>query len=504
MGTAFTYQGRLTDANQPANGLYDFQFKLFDAPTAGNQRGPTESFFDIFLDAGYFTVELDFVGDDPNVSTLGLIYKRIWGSGEARWLEIAVRPVLQLAESDQTYSLTAEPQPEPLVYTILSPRQKITPVPYALYSLSSGEGPEPEPLGVGGSGTDNYIPRWRGTSDLENSVIYQTDTGNVGIGTTGPASTLEVSDAGGSTLILRDKGSMGGDGAGIDFRYGGAPPAYIARILPYVQGGGGGDILFQTAPDYDGPYETKMILQRGGNVGIGTTSPTAKLQVAGTTLISNGGIETIFGTAATPGYRFMGTGVNMGMFAASANELAFSTNSAERMRINSAGNVGIGTTAPTEKLDVNGTARLRGISAGGTGTVPVVVDGNGKLWKSGLSPSSRRYKTNIQDLESDTSKVLELRPVRFQWKTTGQEEIGLIAEEVEVIAKDLVIYDQEGKPDAVKYDKVALYLLSVVKAQQQRIAALEAKQAENRSLAQRIEALEQMLRQQNFPAKEVQ
>ncbi len=36
VGTAFTYQGRLTDANQPANDLYDFQFKLFDGSTGGN------------------------------------------------------------------------------------------------------------------------------------------------------------------------------------------------------------------------------------------------------------------------------------------------------------------------------------------------------------------------------------------------------------------------------------------------------------------------------------
>ncbi|MEK6826337.1 MAG: hypothetical protein AABX90_01775, partial [Nanoarchaeota archaeon] len=46
--------------------------------------------------------------------------------------------------------------------------------------------------GISGSGTDNYIPRWLGTNSLENSVIYQTDTGNVGIGTTDPTEKLEV------------------------------------------------------------------------------------------------------------------------------------------------------------------------------------------------------------------------------------------------------------------------------------------------------------------------
>ena len=137
------------------------------------------------------------------------------------------------------------------------------------------------------------------------------------------------------------------------------------------------------------------------------------------------------------------------------------------------GRVGLGTNSPTENLDVGGTARLRGIAAG-SGTT-VVADGNGKLWKSS---SSQKYKTNIEPLDADTDAVLNLRPVKFQWKTTGQEDIGLIAEEVEQQLNDLVIYDNEGRPDAVKYDKVALHLLGVVKAQQEKIAQLE-KRLEN-------------------------
>jgi len=131
----------------------------------------------------------------------------------------------------------------------------------------------------------------------------------------------------------------------------------------------------------------------------------------------------------------------------------------------------------------------------------VCIDGNGFLYKM---TSSKKYKTNVRDLEENPDQVLGLRPVRFEWTTTGQEDIGLIAEEVAESMKDLVIHDAEGKPEAVKYDRIALYLLSVVKAQQQRIAELEAAQAENRSLAQRIEALEQMVRQQGVVAKEVQ
>lgn len=156
------------------------------------------------------------------------------------------------------------------------------------------------------------------------------------------------------------------------------------------------------------------------------------------------------------------------------------------------GNVGIGTMNPTETLDVNGTARIRRLNAGGGAAV--VVDSDGRLWKQN---SSRRYKQNIRPIETDPYKVLELNPVRFQWNTTGERDIGLIAEDVAQALDDLTLYDQNGKPDGVKYDKLALYLLTLVKLQQQKIAQLEEAQRENKLLVGRIEALEETVRQSN-------
>lgn len=144
----------------------------------------------------------------------------------------------------------------------------------------------------------------------------------------------------------------------------------------------------------------------------------------------------------------------------------------ETMTWSENGNVGIGTgvSSPTEKLDVNGTVRLRGIS-GGSGT-DVVVDDNGVLYKK-VAISSRRYKTNIKRIEVDPQKILKLQTVGFEWKDTGKEDVGLIAEDVEKAVPDLVIYNDKGNPEGVKYDKVTLYLLEVVKAQQEKIDFLE-------------------------------
>jgi hypothetical protein len=105
MGTAFTYQGRLVDANSPADGLYDFEFGLFDDSTAGSQKGETVIQDDVDVLDGYFTVLLNFA-DEPNTFT-----------GDARWLEVAVRPG---ASSD------------PCDFVNLNPRNKVTPAPYAL------------------------------------------------------------------------------------------------------------------------------------------------------------------------------------------------------------------------------------------------------------------------------------------------------------------------------------------------------------------------------------
>ncbi len=100
VGTAFSYQGRLTDGGNPANGDYDFEFKLYDAATGGNQIGSTFVSTGTLVTDGLFAIDLDF----------GAVF-----TGEARYLEIAVRPA---GSSDS--------------YNTLTPRQTLNPAPYAL------------------------------------------------------------------------------------------------------------------------------------------------------------------------------------------------------------------------------------------------------------------------------------------------------------------------------------------------------------------------------------
>ena len=104
VGTAFTYQGRLTDGGSTANGPHDFQFILYDAPIGGNQVGPIVTKENLPVNNGLFTVTLDF----------GAVFNET-----ALYLDVGVRP------GNSTRS-----------YTVMSPRQTLTSVPYAIYAQS--------------------------------------------------------------------------------------------------------------------------------------------------------------------------------------------------------------------------------------------------------------------------------------------------------------------------------------------------------------------------------
>jgi trimeric autotransporter adhesin len=100
----------------------------------------------------------------------------------------------------------------------------------------------------------------------------------------------------------------------------------------------------------------------------------------------------------------------------------------------------------------------------------VVINSSGQL---GVVVSSERFKTAIAPMGSNTAKLQQLRPVIFKLKTDtkGTLQYGLIAEEVAKVYPDLVVRDQKGRIDGVRYDELAPMLLNEMQQQKQTIAA---------------------------------
>jgi hypothetical protein len=119
-------------------------------------------------------------------------------------------------------------------------------------------------------------------------------------------------------------------------------------------------------------------------------------------------------------------------------------------------------------------AGIYGTSVSGSA---VVVNSAGQL---GVVVSSERFKTDIAPMGSDTANLQSLRPVKFHLKTDphGAVQYGLIAEEVAKVYPELVIRDETGRIDGVRYDELAPMLLNEMHEQQNVLAAQSAKIAQ--------------------------
>jgi len=116
-------------------------------------------------------------------------------------------------------------------------------------------------------------------------------------------------------------------------------------------------------------------------------------------------------------------------------------------------------------------------TAATSGYTNAYINGDGRLSRGA---SSRRYKKNIRDAAADLfAGILQLRPVTFQWKNliekSDHTEVGLIAEEVAEVAPWLAVFDADGQPEAVLYERIGLALIPIVQQQAAQVAALTAR-----------------------------
>lgn len=246
--TTFTYQGHLEDAGSPAQGRHDFRFHLLDAATAGVPVASPVCADDVDVVDGVFTVQLDF---GQQFATMA-----------QRYLEIEVR-----RDTGLTCASVAG-------FVAMAPRQQLTASPLAVHANSAFalDAPDGAPLGA----------------------VTVDNEGKVGIGTITPGAPLH--------LVAPNTGTTPGEGIRIQGTLStGSNLAYMSfangagTAIGYVGDGGGGEnnvYLGAYGADIglvNSTFGTVLIAKSTGLVGIGTTTPAARLDVRGDVKLGTSG-----------------------------------------------------------------------------------------------------------------------------------------------------------------------------------------------------------------------
>jgi hypothetical protein len=289
------------------------------------------------------------------------------------------------------------------------------------------------------------------------TLVVDATNDRVGIGTTSPATTLDISGA--ENALQSRFGSIAGRGLEISTQV--VLGTTDAGSVLNAKGAAAGTLIFQTES------VERARIDASGNVGIGTASPGAQLHVVGASSAS----------------------ANQILQGDAGSATAFWVSAKANSTLHIGGNGGTEPATGALVIYANGELGSLGVynaTVGGTNR-DVFVDNIGII---GYVSSIRASKMDIAPVE-DTDWLLQLEPVSFHYRKKdadgaytdepdGAKEYGLIAEDVESVKPELCFYDiVDGEPElrGISYSKLVTPLLALVKQQQARLDALEARLA---------------------------
>jgi len=301
----------------------------------------------------------------------------------------------------------------------------------------------------------------RGASTVDNDIIISTrgtdniivakNNGNVGIGTTSPATNRKLTVAGGIQITTGDN-----SGASLNIAPGATGQDGADLNLSYYTGTGYGPLTFTLSGS------EKMRIASGGNVGIGTSSPNAKLEVKGRVTSSGsasnsvGQSDGIFyldgGITSSTSYTMMQQGV--GKFILWNYD---------------GGSWG-------ETLCTHGSSRNVSIGTASDNGYKLYVSGAIYATSNITANSDLTLKKNLKLIDNPIDKLMQLNGYAYQWKANDEHQYGVIAQEVEKILPYAVSTGNDGIK-GVSYNQIIPVLIEAIKTQQAEINTLKSKLA---------------------------
>ena len=286
---------------------------------------------------------------------------------------------------------------------------------------------------------------FRAQVDQSNTIVLGSVAGvngaansvNVGIGTTAPQNTLhvkggvlvETSGSGGNLQLATPNSETGmtiakGTSSRVDMRFDGSALKLVATA---------------GSPVGIPPPTNGIAISTSGNVGVGTTTPSAKFEIKG------------------PG-------------------------AIDVLRVsNSSGLSGL--VVRDDRIVAIG--QLSSLEAAST---HVCAD---SFLRLSFCTSSLRYKDQVKPYRAGLDLIRQLQPISFNWKGTAARDFGLGAEDVARVEPLLVTHNDKGEIQGVKYEQLNVVLINAVKQQQ---AQIETLQAANNALNERLRSVEKVMR----------
>ncbi len=246
--------------------------------------------------------------------------------------------------------------------------------------------------------------------------------GNVGIGTTTPASKLHVASSTANTQIRVEAATTASQ----------AEYYSVANGTSWVMGTGAGAPGSTNLGFYNSG--TKMVLTPTGNLGIGTAAPASKLELRGGNAFFDSKVFVYSNSgwgAVTPSVSLAIGDNDTGINWVSDGVMQLYNNNVPVIHVG-LGSVGIGSTTPGHKLDVEGNIRTSGC----------LYYNGGSL---GTCASDERLKDEVQSFNLGLDELLGINPVYFKYNglgglpTDGGKQLGVIAQEIEKAAPDLIV-----------------------------------------------------------------